>query len=141
EFTESGQTFVLNGVTHSFVGNAPAYAPDVVFKGGISCKRDKCFNVSLTGVYVSDQYWQDSNQQGGFNPATVAVTGIIPAKIPSYAIYNLSAEFYLTRNARLFGGISNLSNEKYYSRVFPFGGGSIDPAPGRSYYTGLSVEF
>jgi Fe(3+) dicitrate transport protein len=141
EFTESGQTFALNGVTHSFVGNAPAYAPDVVFKGGISFKRDKCFNVTLTGVYVSDQYWQDSNLQGGSSPATVAVTGIIPAKIPSYAIYNLSAEFYVTKNARLFGGISNLSDEKYYSRVFPFGGGSIDPAPGRSYYAGLSVEF
>jgi Fe(3+) dicitrate transport protein len=137
EFTESGQTFALNGVTHSFVGNAPAYAPDVVFKGGISFKRDKCFNVTLTGVYLSDQYWQDSNQPGSFTPATLQ----IPAKIPSYTIYNLSAEFYLTKNARLFGGISNLSDEKYYSRVFPFGGGSIDPAPGRSGHIGLSVSF
>ena len=137
EFTESGQTFVLNGVTHSFVGNAPAYAPDVVFKGGITFKRDKCFNVTLTGVYVSDQYWQDSNQPGSFTPATLQ----IPAKIPSYTIYNLSGEFYLTRNVRLIGGVSNLSDEKYYSRVFPFGGGSIDPAPRRSGFIGLSAEF
>ncbi len=137
EFTESAQTFVLNGVTHSFVGNAPAYAPDVVFKGGITFKRDKCFNITLSGVYVSDQYWQDSNQPGSFTPATLQ----IPAKIPSYTIYNLSGEIYLTKNVRLFGGISNLSDEKYYSRVFPFGGGSIDPAPGRSGHLGLSVEF
>jgi Fe(3+) dicitrate transport protein len=141
EFTESGQTFLVNGVPNSFVGNAPAYAPDVVFKGGITFKRDKCFNVTLSGVYVSDQFWQDSNQPGGSTPATVAFTGIIPAQIPSYTIYNLSAEFYLTKNVRVFGGISNLSDEKYYSRVFPFGGGSIDPAPGRSGHLGLSVEF
>ena len=47
----------------------------------------------------------------------------------------------MTRNVRVIGGISNLGDEKYYSRVFPFGGGSIDPAPSRSYYAGLSVEF
>ncbi len=65
----------------------------------------------------------------------------IPAKIPSYEVFNLSGEFYLTKNVRLIGGISNLADKKYYSRVFPFGGGSIDPAPGRSGYAGLSVEF
>lgn len=136
EFTESAQ-IIPNSGGQSFVGNAPAYAPDVVVKGGITFKRDKCFNVTLTGVYVSDQYWQDSNQPGNFSPATLA----IPAKIPSYTVFNLSGEFYLTRNVRVIGGISNLGDEKYYSRVFPFGGGSIDPAPSRSGYAGLSVAF
>ncbi len=140
EFTESAQ-IIPNSGGQTFVGNTPSYAPDVVFKGGITFKRDKCFNITFSAVYVSDQFWQDSNQQGGFNPATVAVTSIIPAEIPSYTVYNLSGEFYLTRNVRLIGGISNLSDEKYYSRVFPFGGGSIDPAASRSGYIGLSVEF
>jgi Fe(3+) dicitrate transport protein len=40
---------------------------------------------------------------------------------------------------RLIGGISNLADEKYYSRAFLTG--LIDPAPGRSAYAGLSVEF
>lgn len=40
---------------------------------------------------------------------------------------------------RLFGGISNLSDEKYYSRVFL--NGLIDPAPQRTGYAGVSVEF
>lgn len=141
EFTESGQTVIVNGVNRSFVGNEPAYAPDVVLKGGITFKRDKCFNLTFTGVYVSDQFWQDSNQPGSFTPATLAATSIIPAKIPSYEVFNLSGEFYLTKNVRLIGGISNLGDKTYYSRVFPFGGGSIDPAPGRSGYAGLSVEF
>ena len=137
EFTESLQTVTVNGVTRSFVGNEPAYAPDVVFKGGITFKRDKCFNFTFSAVYVSEQFWQDSNVGGNPSPTSPA----IPAQIPSYTIYNLSGEFYLTRNVRLIGGISNLSDEKYYSRVFPFGGGSIDPAAGRSGYVGMSVEF
>ncbi|MDQ6625595.1 MAG: TonB-dependent receptor [Verrucomicrobiota bacterium] len=130
EFTDSAQ--LVPGTTRTFVGNAPAYSPDVVFKGGITFKRDKCFNITLSAVYISDQFWADNN---------LGSASIPPAKIPSYEVFNLSGEFYVTRNVRVFGGISNLADEKYYSRVFPFGGGSIDPAPGRSAYGGLSVEF
>jgi Fe(3+) dicitrate transport protein len=131
EFTESEQ-IIPNSGGQTFVGNEPAYAPDLVVKGGITFKRDKCFNITLTAVHVSEQFWQDSNLGSGTIP---------PPQIPSYEVYNLSGEFYLTRNVRLFGGVSNLSDEKYYSRVFPFGGGSIDPAAGRSGYLGLSVAF
>ncbi len=130
EFTDSQQ--IVPGTTRSFVGNAPAYAPDVVLKGGITFKRDDCFNITFSAVYVSDQYWQDSNLGSGSIP---------PAKIPSYAVFNLSGEYYLTRNIKIFGGISNLADKKYYSRVFPFGGGSIEPAPSRSGFVGLSATF
>jgi len=40
---------------------------------------------------------------------------------------------------RLFGGISNLGDEKYYSRAFLTG--LIDPAPRRTGYAGVSLEF
>jgi Fe(3+) dicitrate transport protein len=130
EFTDSTQ--IVPGTARTFVGNAPAYAPDVVFKGGISFRRDKCFNITFSAVYVSEQFWQDSN----LGSATIP-----PPEIPAYEVYNLSGEFYLTRNVRLFGGISNLADKTYYSRVFPFGGGSIDPAAGRKAYLGVSVEF
>ena len=92
EFTDSIQ--VVPGTTRTFVGNEPAYAPDVVFKGGITFKRDKCFNVTFSGVYVSEQFWQDSNIAGNVLPVSPA----IPAKIPSYEVFNLSGEFYVTRN-------------------------------------------
>jgi Fe(3+) dicitrate transport protein len=131
EFTDSTQIIPGSGGA-TFVGNAPAYAPDIVFKGGITFKRDKCFNITFSAVYVSEQFWQDSNLGSGTIP---------PPQIPAYEVYNMSGEVYLTKNVRLFGGISNLADKKYYSRVFPFGGGSIDPAAGRSGYAGLSVEF
>ena len=133
EFTESTQ-IVPNSGGRTFVGNEPAYAPDVIWKGGISFRKEKCFNFTLTGVYVSDQFWADSNQ-----PLLTGTTVLVPAVIPSYTVFNLSAEWYLTKNVRLIGGISNLADEKYYSRAFLTG--LIDPAPGRSAYAGLSVEF
>ena len=44
-----------------------------------------------------------------------------------------------SENVRIFGGISNLTDEKYYSRVFF--NGSIEPAPRLSGYAGVSVKF
>jgi Fe(3+) dicitrate transport protein len=130
EFTDSQQ--IVPGTTHTFVGNEPAYAPDVVVKGGITFKRDKCFNITFSAVYVSEQFWQDSNLGSNSIPL---------AKIPSYAVFNLSGEFYVRPQVRVIAGLSNLGDKKYYSRVFPFGGGSIEPAPGRSGYAGVSVAF
>ena len=111
------------------VGNTPAFAPDVLWKGGISFRKERCFDITLSGVYVSEQFWADANTG----------TGTIPAKIPDYTVFNLSAYFYVTPHVRVFGGIYNLADEKYYSRVFF--NGSIEPAPGRSGFAGVSVEF
>ena len=111
------------------VGKDPAFAPDFLWKGGITLSRDKCFNVSLTAVYVSDQFWADAN------------TGLatIPAKIDSYAVLNLAGEIFVHKNIKVIFGVSNLADEKYYSRVFF--NGSIEPAPGRSGYAGVALEF
>jgi hypothetical protein len=111
------------------VGKTPAFAPDVLFKGGIMLSRDRCFDISLTAVYVSDQFWSDAN------------TGLatIPAKIPSYKVFNLGGDFYIRKNLKVIFGVSNLADEKYYSRIFF--DGSIELAPRRSGYAGVSVEF
>ena len=63
----------------------------------------------------------------------------VPAIIPSYEVFNLSAEWYLTKNVRLMAGIYSLFDEKYYSRAFL--NGFIEPAPQRSGWAGVSVEF
>ena len=135
EFTES--EVLIPGTTQTLVGNEPAYAPEFIWKGGITFQKEKCFRITLSGVHVSDQFWADNNRP---NPATATGAAIlVPAVIPSYTVFNLNAEVYLTKNVRLFGGVSNLGDEKYYSRVFL--NGLIDPAPQRTGYAGLSVEF
>lgn len=135
EFTDSN-LLLPGSTTQTLVGNDPAYAPDFIWKGGISFRKEKCFNVSFTGVYSADQFWSDTNRP---NPASGLPTVLVPAIIPSYVVFNLSSEWYLTKNVRLIAGVSNLFDEKYYSRVFL--NGLIDPAPRRSAYAGLSVEF
>jgi Fe(3+) dicitrate transport protein len=130
EFTDSDQ--IVPGTTRSFVGNDPAYAPSVVLKGGLTFRREGYFNITFSGVYVSEQFWQDSN---------IGSVSIPPARIPSYAVFNLSGEYYITKNIRVFGNLSNLADKKYYSRVFPFGGGSIEPAPRFNGYAGVSFRF
>jgi Fe(3+) dicitrate transport protein len=136
EFTESS-ILIPGSTTQTLVGNAPAYAPDVIWKGGISFQKENCFRISFSGVYTSDQFWADNNRP---NPATaIGAAILVPAVIPSYTVFNFSTEVYLSKNVRLFGGISNLGDEKYYSRVFL--NGLIDPAPRRTGYAGVSVQF
>ena len=38
----------------------------------------------------------------------------------------------------MLGGVSNLADEKYYSRVFQNG---IEPAPGRTAYLGIAFGY
>ena len=111
------------------VGKTPAFAPDFLFKGGITFWKQGCFNVTLTGIYVAQQFWSDMDIS----------LPTVPAKIPAYKVFNLSGEYYITRNVRLIAGISNLADEKYYSRVFF--NGTIEPAPGRSGWAGISLTF
>ena len=62
-----------------------------------------------------------------------------PAKLPAYNVLDLSGEYYITKNLRVFGGISNLTDEKYCSPVFY--NCSIEPAPQLSGYAGISLKF
>ncbi len=127
EFTESA--LLVPNRNQTIVGNTPAYAPDLVLKGGISFQREHCFDIALTAVYVSQQFWQDTN---------VATPAIPKAKIPAYSVFNLSGDWYITKNLRLIGGISNLTGAKFYNRVFA---NAIEPAPRISGYAGASLEF
>lgn len=114
------------------VGNRPAFAPAVTAKYGISLRRDGRFNLSLSGSSVSSQYFQDSDLPLG----TVTSPSFIPAKVPAYTLLDLSGDWQLAKRLRVLGGISNLSNRKYYSRVFQNG---IEPAARRKVYLGLAL--
>jgi len=113
-------------------GKTPAFAPDVIAKYGISLRRDKKYDFSVTGVSVSSQYWQDSDESKGMGAS------FIPAKIPHYTVIDVSADFYVNSKLRFLGGVSNIENEHYYDRVFQNG---IEPALGRKFYVGAAVGF
>ncbi len=113
------------------IGKTPAFAPRTLVKGGITWRKDKAWSVSLTGVSVASQYWQDSDLPG-------PVANPIPARIPAYTVFDLAGDWWITPRLRLIGGVSNLGDERYYSRIFSSG---IEPGPRRTGYFGLAVGF
>lgn len=128
EFTESDI---------GLVGNTPAFAPEAIVKVALTFRKDHCFNFRFSATSVSEQFFQDSNLPA-FAPPPNATVVVVPAKIPAYWTLDFGAEYYLTKNLRLLCGVSNLTDERYYSRVFS---SRIEPAPARTGYAGLSVEF
>lgn len=114
------------------IGNKPAFAPALTAKYGISLRRDGRFDVSLTGGSVSSQYFQDSDLPVG----TPTSANYVPAKVPAYTLFDLAGDWQLTRNIRLLAGITNLTNKKYYNRVFQNG---IEPGARRKVYAGLAL--
>ena len=113
-------------------GNKPAFAPSVTARYGISLRRDGRYNVSLSGSTVSSQYFQDSNLPVG-SPGSA---NYIPAKVPGYTVIDLNGDWQLTGNLRALAGVSNVTDKKYYNRVFQNG---IEPGAGRTVYAGLAV--
>ncbi|HET9032162.1 MAG TPA: TonB-dependent receptor [Dokdonella sp.] len=117
-----------------YKGNTPAFSPDYLARFGLAYREDKHFKFALSVVSVASQYWQDSNLDNG----TPAQSNYIPAKVPSYTVADVSADWWVTPDIRLLGGIYNIADKTYYARVF---GGGLEPAVGRTIYGGASWEF
>ncbi len=86
---------------------------------------------------VGSQFFQDSNLpifQAG-SPATVST----PARIPTYTLLDLSGEYIIAGRLRLLGGIANLTDRHYYSRVF-ISRGLIEPGRDRTFYGGVAYD-
>ncbi len=109
-------------------GEEPSYAPEYVFKWGLTHTLPKWFKASLSSVFVADHFWQDSNAAG-----TVGTN-----KVASYKVWDLALEAFLYKDIfSVFGGVSNLFDETYYSRVRSDG---IEPAQGRDIHGGFRVK-
>jgi Fe(3+) dicitrate transport protein len=114
------------------VGNTPAFAPKYALKYGVTLRKDATYSVSLTGASTGAQFFQDSNLSAG------AGATFVPAQVPSYTIVDFAADWQVTRNVRVLGGVSNLADRRYYNRVFQNG---IEPGARRKAYAGLSLGF
>ncbi len=114
----------------ALIGKIPAFAPETILRSGLIWRNAQGIKVALTGTYVAEQFWQDSNTARG-----TAAT-FVPALIPSFSVWDLSAEWPLSEKFTLLGGVNNLADRQYYSRVRTDG---IEPAPGRHAYVGVRV--
>lgn len=121
---------ITKSVTASLVGNTPAFAPEQLFRAGLIYDNGR-LNTALTATLVDEQFWQDSNGPRGSGQ------GLIEAKIPSYEVLDFSADYRINGHWSVFGGINNLFDEDYYSRVRNDG---IEPAAERTAFAGIRLE-
>ncbi|MGA9333579.1 MAG: TonB-dependent receptor [Rudaea sp.] len=116
------------------LGNEPAFSPHYLLRTGIAYREDKQLKLALSVLSVGSQYFQDSNLPIG----TPDAANYVPAKVPQYTVADFSADWWLLPQLRLLGGVSNIADRKYYSRVFQ---SAIEPGLGRTFYAGFSYEF
>jgi len=106
-------------------GKTPQYAPDYLVRTGIRYAMNDRVQLSLGGTIVDDHYADDGNSDDRF--------------IPSYVVWDLTGEVRVYRDTvSIFGGINNLFDKDYYSRIRNDG---IDPAAERNYYAGVKFDF
>src|SRR6185312_489330 len=124
-----------SSITPGQAGKTPPYAPHYVLKGGLTLSMAPGFKLSLIVDAVGAQYFQSSD--AGIPGVAGAIA--MPARIPAYTVADFSGEYKFLGHWRVLGGISNLTDEEYYSRVF-ISGGRIEPALGRQFYLGIAYD-
>jgi Fe(3+) dicitrate transport protein len=122
-------------------GKTPAYSPNYVVKSGITWAEAPGLKLSLIVDAVGSQFFQDSNATLGGTPTTPTTPAIpgTPARIPAYTIADFSGEYKFGGHWRVLGGISNLTDKRYYSRVF-ISRGMLEPALSREFYAGIAYD-
>jgi Fe(3+) dicitrate transport protein len=109
----------------AFTGRTPQYAPRHLGRTGLLYARGSAFKLGLSGTLTAAAFADDTNTD--------------QRRVPAAAIWDLTAEWRVPGfPIRLIGGVNNLLDEDYYSRVRPDG---IDPAPRRNWYLGAAWEF
>ena len=117
-------------------GRTPQYAPRLTVRSGLVLRIPNRLKVALLGTYLAEHFADDANTR----------TPTADWLIPAYTVFDFTLEAYIWRGqiagrdsaVAVLGGINNLFDEHYWSRVRSNG---IDPANGRNFYTGLRLEF
>lgn len=102
----------------------PQYAPHTITRTGLIYKKEDRLKAALMGVMVSRHFGDDGNTEN--------------FEIPPYMIWDLTADWNVTKNWMASAGINNLLDRQYYSRVRSDG---IHWALGRNFYLGASYQF
>ncbi len=114
-----------NGPTE---GRTPQYAPQYQINFGTSYAYRDRVKLTLFSKFVDDHFADDAHTANRY--------------IPYYSVWDLTGEINFIKEAfgfvdvGIFGGVNNLFNENYFSRVR---GDGIDPAFPRNYYGGVKV--
>ncbi len=94
----------------------------------------KNFMSSIQFTYVSAQYTDAKNKKTNPNDSTYGIFG----QIPSYYVADISASYKWNKHFKLEAGITNLTNNSYFTRrATGYPGPGIIPSDARTFYATL----
>lgn len=102
----------------------PQYAPKTLTRAGMIYSKEEKLKVALMGVFVGRHFGDDGNSDN--------------FEIPSYTVFDLTADYKFLENWMVSAGINNLLDREYYSRVRSDG---IIWALDRNVYAGVTRQF
>lgn len=102
----------------------PQYAPKTITRTGVIYSKEDKLKVALMGVFVGSHFGDDGNTDN--------------FEVPSYTVFDLTADYALSQQWVLSGGINNLLDKEYYSRVRSDG---VIWALDRNFYAGATYKF
>jgi Fe(3+) dicitrate transport protein len=107
----------------------PQFTPRYNLRFGVNYRWRERVKLSLLSTFVAE-HWADD-------------AGTVNRYIPSYKVWDLTAEVVLLKNLfgvgdlSLYGGVNNLFDEQYFARVT---GTGVDPGYPRNIYGGFKVS-
>lgn len=119
------KTKILEDSNSEIVGKEIADIPQNRFNLGIKYQATPKLDISWNTVYQSAVYLNNENSGGKAN---------------SYVVTDLVANYQVTENLRVFGGVDNLFNRKYYETINSKGT-EFSPAGERMFKGGFRYNF
>ena len=115
------------------------FVPPVTFKTGATFAYKK-FSISYQYSFVKEHYTDATNAGKDNDGNLIFISNAIIGTIPSYSVMDLSLKYEIDR-IRFEGGISNLTNQSYFTRrATGYPGPGIIPSAIRNYYFTIQLS-
>ncbi|MDX1539220.1 TonB-dependent siderophore receptor [Arsukibacterium sp.] len=114
-------------------GNRLPYAPKIIANLALNYQLEQ-LSAALTAHHRGEQYGDPANTE---EIPQGAAGGIWGGLIPSYTVLDLTAQYNLADNIRLFGAVKNLTDKRYITGLRQ----GIYVGPERSFELGVSYSF
>lgn len=114
-------------------GNRLPYAPKIIANLALNYQLEQ-LSTALTAHHRGEQYGDAANTM---EIPVNAGGGIWGGLMPSYTVLDLTAQYQLADNVRLFGAVKNLTDKRYITGLRQ----GIYAGPERSFELGVSYSF
>jgi Fe(3+) dicitrate transport protein len=122
-----------NGKNQSLAGNRVEGVPDWIDRAGVTA-RSGPIKLLVQHSYVGNGYSDATN-------TVYTPTGVI-GYVPSYHVWDASAEWSFLGHYRLSAGMNNIADAHYFTRrINMYPGPGILPADGRTFYVSMALKF